>query len=520
MVNIKMVSVLVLIWLISSIILVYTAFLLLDSQYEAKKSSFLESRLDIANIQYEMLSNGYSMHSHMIFKQVINSQEVAALMHKAVLASPSKKVILRQKLFKKFQPLYQDMQKQNLRQMHFHLPNSISFLRMHRPEYFGDDLTGIRPSIKRVNSFKKMVTAFEVGPIFNAIRHVFPIFYKKRFVGTVEISYGFEAFVQSSLTLSGERFYHFILKKNLLSDKVWKSEKHSYIRSRLDEGYVYDINVYERYNRQYFDVEDRGHMFSSLEGEIEDELESAKTFVKAIVYQGHHYSVVFKSVLNLSQEHVAYFLTVKKASDLDELKSTYLSYRIVATMVAILIGLLISLLFWMISYRFYWLRHMAHTDNLTKIPNRAFLYKQLPKLLEHAHQQDKALSCIFCDIDYFKQINDTFGHDVGDRVLKTLANIVDNNLRKDDFFARWGGEEFMILLPNTALKESVHVANKLCEAISSYHFSHGGVTCSFGVVSLNRGEKLNSFIKRADNALYQAKKMGRNCVKSEDDIPL
>jgi len=456
----------------------------------------------------------------MIFKQVINKKNVASLMHKALSATKSEKNHLRQNLFKQFTPLYKDMQKQNLRQMHFHLPKSISFLRMHRPEFFGDDLTGIRPSIKRVNTFKKKVTAFEVGPIFNAIRHVFPIFYQKKFVGTVEISYGFEAFVQSSLSLSGERLYHFILKNSLLSNKVWKREKHSYIRSNVDKNYVYDINVYERYNRQYFDIENNNHMFSDLEGKIKSEIKSAKTFVKEIKYHGDYYSVVFKSVLNLEKEHVAYFLTVKKASDLDDLEATYISYRVLTSMVAILMGLLISILFWMISYRFYWLKRMAQTDNLTKISNRAYLYKELPKLVDFAHQNDKSLSCIFFDVDYFKQINDTFGHDVGDRVLRTLANIVDNNLRKDDFFARWGGEEFMVLLPNTALKESANVATKLCDAIASYKFSHGVVTCSFGVVSLNKGEKINSFIKRADSSLYQAKSMGRNCVKSEDDIPI
>lgn len=514
----KMLIILISMWLLSTSTLFYASQFLLDSQFMTKKNNFLESRKEIADMQYNLLSNSYAMHTNMVFKQIINSKSVGFLMAEAAKASNHEKRKLRQKLFKKFKRLFKGMKKVNLRQMHFHLPGAISFLRMHKPEYFGDSLAELRPSIKRINTYQKVLTAFEIGPIFNAIRHLFPIFYQGKFVGSVEISYGFDAFIQSSLMLPGEHFYHFVLKKKLLSKKVLKSEKHTYINSRLDKNYVYDLNVYEKYNQKSFDVENKEAMLLELEGKIKTEMADGKTFVKALHYQESSYSVVFKSIYNLLKEHVGYFLTIKKSPELDDLEHTYISYRILALMLSILIGLMLSLFIWIISYRFYWLKYMAHTDTLTKISNRAFLYSQLPKLLEHAHQNDKALSCIFFDIDYFKQINDTFGHDVGDRVLKTLANIVDNNLRKDDFFARWGGEEFMVLLPNTALKESINVANKLCNAISTYKFSHGTVTSSFGVVNLRRGEKLNSFIKRADTALYHAKKMGRNCVKSEKDI--
>jgi len=135
------------------------------------------------------------------------------------------------------------------------------------------------------------------------------------------------------------------------------------------------------------------------------------------------------------------------------------------------------------------------------------------KIMEAKHV-NSALSLILFDIDHFKKINDTYGHLVGDTILKELADLVRNNLRESEYFVRWGGEEFVILLPGTSLQGAQMVAEKLRRVVREHDFSEvGGVTCSFGVTTLKEDDTIKSFIKRADEALYEAKNEGRNRVK-------
>jgi polar amino acid transport system substrate-binding protein len=117
------------------------------------------------------------------------------------------------------------------------------------------------------------------------------------------------------------------------------------------------------------------------------------------------------------------------------------------------------------------------------------------------------------DIDYFKTINDLFGHQKGDYVLKTIAHIVKNNIRTTDFFGMWGGEEFMILLPETSLDNAEILSEKIRTIVGTYHFEDiQNVTISCGVTEFIDGDTIDTLIKVADDALYLAKKQGRNKV--------
>jgi diguanylate cyclase (GGDEF)-like protein len=121
---------------------------------------------------------------------------------------------------------------------------------------------------------------------------------------------------------------------------------------------------------------------------------------------------------------------------------------------------------------------------------------------------------ILCDIDRFKEVNDRYGHDAGDHVLKTIADIVRGNIRKTDYFVRWGGEEFIILSSETQLDKAYALSERIRKKIESYKFDNTGtVTVSFGVTEFREGDTAAVFIKRADNAMYEAKNKGRNRVE-------
>ena len=165
----------------------------------------------------------------------------------------------------------------------------------------------------------------------------------------------------------------------------------------------------------------------------------------------------------------------------------------------------------------------AITDELTGVYNRKFFKKRVVEEMEIADRANEHISLIIFDLDRFKLVNDNFGHQFGDEVLKRTTQIAGDLIRKTDFLNRVGGEEFAIILPNTNKAQAVLVAEKVRKALEdNKHFKVGQVTGSFGVAERMKAESLRSWYKRADNALYQAKNTGRNRVVDSDkiDIPL
>jgi diguanylate cyclase (GGDEF)-like protein/PAS domain S-box-containing protein len=158
---------------------------------------------------------------------------------------------------------------------------------------------------------------------------------------------------------------------------------------------------------------------------------------------------------------------------------------------------------------------MATHDYLTKIYNRQKFDALFHAEAKRAQRYNHPLSLILFDIDDFKGINDTYGHDAGDTVLVLISNLAKACLRESDIFARWGGEEFIILLPHTDLGLAIQKAEELCGTIASEHIENiSCVTCSFGVAQVHDYENLARVFKDADDALYVAKKNGKNRVKA------
>lgn len=159
------------------------------------------------------------------------------------------------------------------------------------------------------------------------------------------------------------------------------------------------------------------------------------------------------------------------------------------------------------------LEEKSKTDSLTGAFNREGIEEAIRIGLWEWRSQKKPLSLILIDIDHFKKINDEHGHAVGDHVLSTLSNIVKQHIRTNDLFARWGGEEFVLVCRNTKIEQASLIAEKIRELIANYAFNNNvKVTASFGVATLNANETLEQLFSNADKALYKAKHEGRNRV--------
>ena len=159
------------------------------------------------------------------------------------------------------------------------------------------------------------------------------------------------------------------------------------------------------------------------------------------------------------------------------------------------------------------IKKLAEYDPLTKIYNRVKINDVFIDVFYDATRYNNEFSVILLGIDFFKSINDTYGHNVGDKVLIELARLVNMNLRANDTFARWGGEEFLIISEKTTVNTARQLASRLRIEIERFSFDTvQNITCSFGVTQFKAGDTQHRLIERVDTALYEAKENGRNQV--------
>ena len=203
-------------------------------------------------------------------------------------------------------------------------------------------------------------------------------------------------------------------------------------------------------------------------------------------------------------------------------ESKEMDYGFILKLLGILIVILMAF-----AYRYYVLKKhnnelkkLSITDSLTGLHNRLEIDRNLKYQYELSARYKTPCSVILLDIDHFKDVNDRYGHQVGDEVLKQFADIIANNVRSTDMVGRWGGEEFLVICPNTDIDKVEKVAQDLRKKISEHLFSHNvkHLTASFGINSFDGKKELISLIKEVDDALYAAKENGRNQVVRAGEI--
>lgn len=161
----------------------------------------------------------------------------------------------------------------------------------------------------------------------------------------------------------------------------------------------------------------------------------------------------------------------------------------------------------------------AHTDFLTGVPNRRAATDALARLIGQVGAAHRTLAVIMLDLDQFKQVNDQWGHTTGDRMLSWVVDRLRQHLRPADLLGRWGGEEFVIVVPDADVHQTRRMAERLREAIAADRFERtGAITASFGVAEYEAGESVESLVRRADDALLLAKAKGKNQVATAGHI--
>ena len=287
--------------------------------------------------------------------------------------------------------------------------------------------------------------------------------------------------------------YRFILFTLNKIEEIFKNVKGSVV-------FIYDKETFKDIIEIHSDGFFKNYVISEKEiKEIALMIKKAYS-EKSVITHGENYILILKKELTEDKEML--FLAISE-KEFDEHEIKYMNIIILHLVYSV------NLL------------NLANFDTLTRLYNRQALTKKIHNEIQRAKRYNEPLSILLIDIDDFKKINDTYGHFVGDFVLKSLARILKENLREIDIVGRWGGEEFLILLPNTDSDEAVFIAERIKKEVNEHVFEVNGLkiktSLSIGVATLGvHGSNLEELLQSADISLYKAKRSGKNLVISLD----
>lgn len=482
--------------------------------YENDQNEYIEKESLFLNKTIEVILKNYHNFSEYVFLNSVNKENILEIINEANFADESRKQELRNILFETLKNDYELIEKYNFPYLHFHLSEGVSFLRFNNREIFGDNLIGVRETVRIANQQGEYSFAFEEGNVFSGFRFVYPLKYLEKNIGSVEVSLSLSGVIESLNNFYNDNLIFFVINKST-AEKVLL-EKNDLEKINIFGDYVIIKEFYEDSSlnnlKQLFYEKD---FLNSLSGEIEEGNSSLDSFGTITKYKDKNYISNFIPIKDSNQVVLGYFVSVAEADNYYEISSTKEKNILILNIICVLLYLL---LIFFIKNRVK-TNYLAQVDYLTDIYNRYYFTILSEKEVNRSIRYGSDLSLIIFDIDYFKKINDNWGHGAGDLVLKKTARIVQESLRNYDIFARWGGEEFIILLPETGKSEAFLVAERLRMKIEFFDFPKSiKITASFGVSELSQNDKdINDLIKRTDKALYLAKNTGRNRVESIND---
>ncbi|MGM0435840.1 MAG: diguanylate cyclase [Bacillota bacterium] len=465
--------------------------------------------------------NRYEVFSNYLNEELI-TDEVLTLMEQANSEDESVKNQAREDLETLLMEDYEVLDTYDFRQFHFHLPTGESFLRLHAPDAYGDMLFDTRESVRIVNTDQVYVSGFEEGRIYNGYRFIYPLFRGDTHIGSVEISVSYEAVLDTLYKVAPTEDAFFIIKESVVNESVFEGYETNYTNSTLTDDYLRDIEIFDafRHRRYHFQGLELERFLASVQPDIKEDIERETSFSHAVECEDCDYVLHFISVRNVEDEHVGYLFTIVSDSNYTDLVQ---ENRVNILFITIFFAMLLILMALSAKSRVE-LKKLSRKDPLTGLANRLFFTAQVEALLNSAKRNKTKLSLVMIDIDDFKAINDTFGHAEGDTILKELSNTFVETLRESDIIGRWGGEEFLIALPNTSEDASRKVAEKIRKSIKENVITkdESPITISLGVTTYgDENASFDTLVHQADTALYEAKKRGKDQVfvykKEKDD---
>jgi signal transduction histidine kinase len=274
---------------------------------EQKIDGILAQRLGVFSAEYKAIDSAYIKHADLLYEEVINSPKIISILERLKDADEEQKNKIREELRLAIAPTYERLKKHNIRQLHFHLPNSDSFLRMHKPSKYGDSLKGIRRSVEITNDELKRVHGFEEGRVFNGFRNVYPIFSRDGVhLGSVEVSLSFVALKQEIEKIT-ESYVDFLIKKDIVEQKVWGDFRDFYKPSNFTSKYLNEIDDSGRYPAGI--TKDRvKRITEKVQKDVAKGIESKDSFALFTDVDNKGYVLSFQPIANIDGERAAAYL--------------------------------------------------------------------------------------------------------------------------------------------------------------------------------------------------------------------
>lgn len=469
----------------------------------------LKEQINQLKITYQQGIDRFETISKNIYSSFQEDELFLNLLGDSVNSEQEQKDINREKLYNYLKKEYEKLKHLEVMQLQIVLPNNESFLRMHAKEQFGDDLSNIRYGIVKANESKMPVFGFEEGKSSHAFRYVYPLYKNGIHIGVIDIAFSSTMLQNYSMRANGIHT-HFIVDRNIFKTQEWKTNtQEPYMQSSEHKDFMFSMSDHIDHNR----LDKSHHILIEPNQDIIDK--NIEKGVEFAIYRdlGENVKVVaFVPVRNIKNDKtVAYLVSYVESSSLYTVSKNF-NKNISIALISLLIVMIGA---WFIVMYNEKLKKELKYDSLTKIFNRKHFIAVADEELDRAKRFNSPFSIAMVDIDFFKYINDTYGHQVGDSVLQEMALIIHTNTRKYDLVARYGGEEFILLILAEGDDARI-VVESLRKKIEDYSFSKDlnlKITASFGLSQLqNADETLDDITKRADNALYISKKEGRNRV--------
>ncbi|MDC0832695.1 ATP-binding protein [Geitlerinema sp. CS-897] len=304
--------------------------------FETQKTSLMTRYVEKLQHSYQITTDTYKLVSTTIYNEAIDRPEVIELVREANTASIEERAELRVALFQQLDITYQKLKQQHLRQLHFHLPDGTSFLRMHRPNKFGDPLFDVRYSVKIANQQKRFVSGFEEGRIFNGFRYVFPLFYvddagRRQHIGSVETSIGFQA-IRSEMSKLFSGCFEFMLRADVVRSKVFENELGNYVESPLNPEFVIESEAVRDNSQFRSAICNRiDRLDLTLQPIVAEKLDLDLPFAVPVRLNSEDYVVTFVPVKNLQDNGVAYIVSYEADDNLSNYRSNLFFVLFVTT---------------------------------------------------------------------------------------------------------------------------------------------------------------------------------------------
>jgi len=471
---------------------------------ESKQHVYLSQNVSALQSQYKATMNAYDLLSRFVFDRLGNDTKLMTLLYDAANRDGKPQYKVRRQIRKHLEPLFRQLKRYHFTKFSLTFPDGSVCVQMQNKNAYDNAPSMAKPDL----ALQKITPQMRFSGSKSTFTYSEPLYARGTLVCHAHLSIAFDVF-KSELTRLFPSYYQVVYTKENVLSSFAGSERKWFVQSNLSKEYYTDMSGHASDSLQ--------KLLDDINAAIKDEaafrMDRGEPFSLARSVQGQWFTVSFLPLADSAAgtSRAGYLISYTPDSIIESFNVAFW-FRILLG--NLLFGIVLGFIFYLDRHARQ-LKTMATHDTLTGIHNRREFDRITEQEFERSRRYKRPMSIILIDIDHFKMINDTFGHQEGDAVLKGLSDFIAENIRRPDFFARWGGEEFAILTTETTATEAAHLAENLRVKLMKQRFGKGEyITASFGVAQNDATvHDLEGLVQNADRALYRAKESGRNRVE-------